>query len=247
YNLKNNPDKKGLIILLLICSLTDVLNGISMVGRGGIMRWLLMLIFFYLSFYQHIDWKIKKLINRLLLLVVVPATAFFLIITVDRFSGREFPVYVYMLDYIGQSFIYFSYIFDQFYEPTFGGRMNFPIFFPGESLDRTLSEMVYTDYSLNTFATFVGSFYKDMGFVTTFLIAFLFFLVFLFLYRFNKNPRSFYKLFVFIVFSQMIINGVFYFQYTGTTKIRSFILVVLLALFFQLMYKRRLKKQIKGI
>ena len=247
YNLKNNPDKKTLILLLLICSLTDVLNGLSMVGRGGIMRWLLMVVFFYLSFYQHIDLKVKKLVNRLLLLLVTPATIFFLIITVDRFSSREYPVYVYMLDYIGQSFIYFSYIFDQLYEPTFGGRMNFPILFPGETLDRNLSEVIYTDYSLNTFATFVGSFYKDMGFVTTLTIAFLFFLTFLLLYRFSRKPRSFYKLFLFIIFSQMIINGVFYFQYTGTTKIRSFILLIVLALFFQLKYKRRLKKQIKGI
>ena len=242
YNLKNHPEKKKLIISLLICSLTDVVLGLSMVGRGGIIRWLFMLLFFYFTFSQYLQPKLKHLIRRTVLFFSLPLMTVLIAITLSRFTGREYPVFVYMFDYIGQSFIYFSYIFDQFFESTFGGRLSFPILFPDDRIERVLSEVVYADYSLNTFSTFIGTFYKDMGFIGTLGLSIGFYVVLMLIYRFNTTPRTFSKLFVYIVVSQMIINGVFYFQYTGTTKIRSFILMILIAYVIQFLFKKNNRK-----
>lgn len=239
YYLKNYPKKRLLIALLFICSLTDALSGLSVAGRGGIMRWILMLVFFYLSFHPHIDPKLRRRMLRLISLMAVPLITIFAFITISRFSDREYPVYTYVIDYIGQSFIYFSYIFDPFFESTFGGRMNFPIFFPNDRIDRVLSEEVSANFDLNTFSTFVGSFYKDVGFYRTLILAVVYWIVLSYLFRGAKVCNNFYKLMIFIIFSQIIVNGVFYFQYTGTTKIRSFILLIILAIAIEERFPKR--------
>lgn len=242
YYLKNFPKERGIIVLLFLCSLTDALSGLSVAGRGGIMRWILMLLFFYFSFHRYIDQKLKRKMIRIVSLMSVPLIAIFTVITIARFSNREYPIYVYVFDYLGQSFLYFSYIFNPFFDSTFGGRMNFPIFFPNDRIDRVLSEEVSANFNLNTFSTFVGSFYKDIGFYRTLLIATVFWIFSTLIFKFSRVRNNFYKSIIFITFSQMIVNGVFYFQYTGTTKIRSFIVLVFLAFIIELKFPRMPKR-----
>lgn len=241
YNLTNYPEKKKLITVLLLCSMTDAMTSLAVVGRGGIMRWGLMFLFFYCTFRPLIDPKLRTKALKIIGIVSLPLLIIFLSITFSRFSNREYPVYVYMFDYIGQSYIYFSYMFNDFYESTFGGRLSFPFLFPNDRLEGHVSNLVYADFSLNTFSTFVGSFYKDMGFMSTISLAFCFWLLFFFLYRFNKKPIIFYKLILYIIFSQMIVNGVFYFQYQSTTKMKTFIVLVIMSIFVSIIYPRQKK------
>ena len=112
--------------------------------------------------------------RKAIIIASSPLLIVFLLITFSRFSGREYPLYVYIIDYMGQSYIYFSYIFDDFFTSTFDGRMNFPVFFPGDEVSRVLSKEIFTEYSSNTFATFIGSFYKDRDLFLTILLAFIF-------------------------------------------------------------------------
>lgn len=246
YNLAYHPNKKRLIVLLFVCSLADAVTSLSVVGRGGIMRWILMTLFFYFSFRKKIGLSIRKKVIKYVSIGSLPLIAVFLGITISRFSNRAYPVYVSMFDYIGQSFIYFSYIFDPFYESSFGGRVSFPFLFPNDRLDGFVSEFLWSDFSLNTFSTFVGSFYKDMGFVVTLSLAIVFWLFHLIVYRFNVSPNRFYKLMLYIFFSQMIVNGVFYFQYTSTTKMKTFIVLVVFAILLPIILPKQNKyRQIK--
>src|SRR5690606_5116779 len=50
YCLTRYPEKRILLVILLICSFTDALTSLSAVGRGGIMRWVMMALFFYFLF-----------------------------------------------------------------------------------------------------------------------------------------------------------------------------------------------------
>ncbi|SFL58767.1 oligosaccharide repeat unit polymerase [Porphyromonadaceae bacterium KH3CP3RA] len=241
YYLVNYPERKKLIVIMLLCSFTDAITSLTLVGRGGIIRWLFMFLFFYFIFKDKIDQRLLKKMRRIMVIASSPLLIVFLLITFSRFLGREYPIHVYMIDYIGQSYIYFSYIFDDFFTSTFDGRMNFPILFPGSEISRVLSEEVSTDYNLNTFATFIGSFYKDMGFVRTILLSFIFWILFLLLYKYNPKRNSFVNLNLMVIISQIIINGIFYFQYTSTTKMKMFAVIILLALFLQLIFPRKKK------
>jgi len=229
YFLSHFPKKKLLIVLLLISSFADPLTSLSIVGRGGIVRWLLVFIFLFLFFKSKLPYGMKQKIMRYGLIISVPFILIFSIITLSRFSDREYSVLFSILNYAGQSFVYFSYNFDQFFDSTFGGRMNFPIFFPNEQISSQLNDMVYTDYYLNTFSTFVGSFYKDMGFYITLLIAVLYKLWSFFYFKMTKYPYVFPRIIVFLILAQIFLNGIFYFMYTGTTAVRTFLLVYILA------------------
>jgi oligosaccharide repeat unit polymerase len=243
YYLVNKPEKKRLILTMLLASFTDAITSLTMVGRGGLIRWGLMFLFFYFIFKKDIDPILIKKIKRYLVVLSSPFIIIFLLITFSRFSGREYPIYIYIIDYIGQSYLYFSYIFNDFFFSTFGGRMNFPVFFDGEGVSRVLSDEVLVDYNLNTFATFIGSFYKDVGFAGTLIIAFIFWLFFQILFKYNTKRNSFFKANVMIIFSQMIINGIFYFQYTSTTKMKVFMAMLCLALFVQLSIPKKKKAE----
>lgn len=244
YFLAYFREKKTLIILLFVCSFTDVVTSMSMVGRGGVVRWGFMFIFLYLTFKSLIDKKIKKIALKLISVFSIPFVVVFFMITLSRFSDRDNPVFTYILDYLGQPFIYFSYIYEPFFKSTFGGRHNFPFVFPNSSkIEGSLSDIVTSvDFYVNTFSTFVGSFYKDIGFVFTLLLAIIIFVLFLYLFRFTKYPKKFYKTSLFIIFSQIMINGVFYFQYTGTTKMRVFVLLVILTGLMPFVFPKLIKK-----
>src|SRR5690606_32912964 len=97
--------------------------------------------------------------------------------------------------------------------PTFGGRINFPIFFSDDRVTGPLNEEVYTDYNLNTFSTFIGSFYKDIGFYGTFFLAISFYVFCRFLFEARNRGNVFYKLPIFIFITQVTLHGIFYYQY----------------------------------
>lgn len=244
YCLTRYPQKRVLLIVLFICSFTDALTSLSAVGRGGIMRWVMMALFFYFLFRNDLSITLRKNIKKWGIIASFPGLFVFWLITFSRFTDRDYPVYIYMFDYIGQPFLYFSYIFDTFFEPTFGGRINFPIFFSDDRLAGPLNDEVYTDYNLNTFSTFIGSFYKDIGFYGTLLLSFSFYLLCRFLFELKTRGNSFYKLSIFIFISQVVIHGIFYYQYAGTTKIRGLLLLIFLSIIVQEIYGK--KKSLKN-
>lgn len=240
YYLVFHPQKKTLIILLLISSFADPLYSLSAVGRGGIIRWGLLFIFFFLFFKEQLTKKVKRTIIKGTLIFCGPLVLFFLLITFSRFGDRDNPFNYFILSYLGQSFIYFSYNFDLFFNDTFGGRMNFPIFFPSsQRISGQLNEEIYADHYLNTFSTFVGSFYKDMGFYKTLILAFIFNFIVNLNYKYTKRPYTFIKTIVLIILLQIILNGLFYYMYSGTTAMRSIILIIISALIIHIFFRRK--------
>jgi len=239
YYLIFYPKQKLLIILLLVASFADPLYSLSAVGRGGIIRWGLLFVFFYLFFKNQLTRKVKRIIFKSVLFLCGPLVVVFLLITLSRFTGRDNPVIYFILSYLGQSFIYFSYNFDLFFNDTFGGRMNFPIFFPNSpGISDQLNEEIVADHYLNTFSTFVGSFYKDMGFFKTLILALLFNLLASISYKYTRKPYSFVRTIVLVILLQIFLNGLFYYMYSGTTAMRSIILIVILAVTIQLFFRR---------
>src|SRR5690606_7641723 len=144
---------------------------------------------------------------------------------------REYSVFFYMLDYFGQSFIYFSYNFYDFMDDTFGGRISFPSLFPAQERlsNRSLNSQVYSDDYLNTFATFVGSFYKDMGFVKTFVFALGIKVLTSFKLFSTKSAFKLPTLVFNLILMQVYLTGLFYYMYAGTMAFNTFVLLMVLS------------------
>jgi hypothetical protein len=114
---------------------------------------------------------------------------------------------------------------------TAGGRMNFPSLFPaGQQVSiNNLNDIFFANYNLNTFSTFVGSFYFDMGLLRTFDAALLFFLIFLFYFRKNIS-NSFSTLIVYLILYEIVLLGVFYYMFSSTEVVNTFIFIILLSI-----------------
>lgn len=241
FYLAYKPKSRRFQIILFLGSFSIVLNNLSMMGRDGIVRWILLFVFFFLFFKKKLPPVVVRRTLYWATVASVPIIIVFLLISFSRFSERENSVLYYLIDYAGQSFIYFSYNFESFYEGAFGGRMSFPILFSREEqVKGALNDTIYSSYNLNTFSTFVGSFYKDVGLIVTLLIGIFFRIIMS--YYFNYTRNSFVKLIVYILLFQVILFGVFYYMFYNITVVRTLLLVVFISLILSNNFFYRVKR-----
>lgn len=216
-----------LLILLFISSFAIVLSNMSMMGRDGIVRWIFFFLFSYFCFKKPLGSKFSKKMIRysvgpgLLLLYV------FYLISDSRFGEKGLGVEYSLIDYLGQSNIYFSYAFNQFIDGVAGGSINFSFITGNRVSLNNLNNLVYANYHLNTFSSFIGSFYFDMGLISTFLLAFCTF-IFFSIYRLLKR-NDFTKLVVYLVLFEIYILGVFYYMFYGPTKVNTVAMLIILS------------------
>ncbi|WP_163146256.1 O-antigen polymerase [Acinetobacter indicus] len=239
YYIVNYPEKKLLIYLLLISSMVDVLFTLTNAGRGGLIRWAFVMIYFYLTFKNEINSKLKKYITSSLTILGVAFFSIFMITTVGRFSDREHSILDYILSYAGQPYIYFSYQFFDFFDITSYGTRIFKIF--SSDVDDTYYLDMVTgqlDYGTNTFSTLAGDFYKDLGFYFTFLLCLFHFILYLFVYKTNVfNRLKVFKITLFSIMLCIVLNGYFYYQYSSASDTKIFLLVLFFSLFIPVFEK----------
>ena len=233
------PKYKKTIITLLIASLAIVAHNLTAVGRDGIVRWGFFFVFWFCYFKPFLSRSLIKKIMIGAAIILVPIMLVFIIITIARFSGRSQEILFYVLDYIGEPVIMFSYNFEIFFEGLFNGRLNFPIFF--DTINRVsmnnLNETVYASHNLNTFPTFIGNFYMDFGFLGTFLFGLGFKVFSLFYFELSSKKNKFSKVIVFSIFVQIFLLGVFYYMFYSPTVFKSLILTFLISLIIQIKFK----------
>lgn len=243
------PKLKLMTLLLFISSFAIVFNNLAIMGRDGIIRWFLFFIFVFSFFRKYISPKLKKQVFLLFIIGAVPIITIFYKITQARFINRDKDPFYYIVDYTGQPFIYFSYNFKNFMEGTAGGRMNFPLLFPDSERAsiNNLNDRYSADYNLNTFPTFVGSFYFDLGLIKTFILGVVFFLYFSYYFR-RRKIYNFSQLIVFITLYHVFMLGVFYYVITSTTSNKSILAIIIFSLFVEFHFKREhrlLKRKIR--
>ncbi len=215
-----------ILILLFLSSFAIVLSNMTMMGRDGIVRWILFFLFSYFCFKKSLGAKFSQQLVRYSIIPGVILLYIFYLISDSRFGEKDLGVEYSLIDYLGQSNIYFSYGFNQFMDGVAGGAINFS-FITGDRVSlNNLNEFVYANYHLNTFSSFVGSFYFDMGLVATFVLAICTYL-FLSIYRLiKKNDLT--KLVVYLVVFEVYILGVFYYMFYGPTKVNTIALLIIL-------------------
>lgn len=234
------PEKKLLILIIGICCLTDVIKGFTIMGRGGVIRFLLFAGFLFFTYKNYLSDKIVRKIKKASVILFSPFILVFLFISISRFSDRENSVTYFFVDYMGQSFINFSYNFYNFMDNTFGGRLNFQSFFSQENqlTNKNVNDLVLSVDYLNTFSTFVGSFYKDFGFIRTLFLGLTLNILLFMSSRYSKNNYTLSKIVINLLLVQVYLTGVFYYMYSGTMAFNSFLLIIFITLVIQLFFSK---------
>ena len=225
---------KILISLLLISSFGVVISNLAIMGRDGIMRWMMFFGSLYFLFNDYLNLKLKKRLKTMSMLLLIGFVIVFGAISLSRFGERDYSVFYYIMSYAGQQNIYFSYNFEKFMDGLAGGRMNFSFLFSERVSINNINDLVYADYNLNTFSSFIGSFYMDLGLIKTFFLALsLFVFNSLFLIKVN-----FIKLIYFLIIYEILLLGLFYYMFYSPTTVN--VLLLFLFLCFIIYYHQKI-------
>lgn len=234
------PRSRLKAMALLLSSTVYIVYVFAFVGRDGVVLWIMTFIFLYLFFRRFIqkDWAgyLKKIAMLFSLLSLIP----FLLITYARFSEyHDGELLDGLWMYAGDQVRAFNDEFLTLSSPQWG-QINFSLLY--RLFDPSFTEsgrndwfVIYTDQGFNPwgFPTFIGSFLFDFGYVVTPMV--IFFIAIgtrLSLRGISKNGSiTISQLLVFLLCSQIVLYGVFYFrQYASNLYI---IAILILALIFK--------------
>ena len=218
---------------MLLSSLAYVFNVLSYVGRDGVVFWAMSMIFGFIIFHNYMTVVQKKIIMSLFILVLVCFSFLFIGITSDRFVGQSFLVSI--IDYYGQPYPNFCLFMDVDYPISWGS--GFPLFreLLGMGEVTSFGNWQMGDTVSWVFGTFIKSLHGNFGPGWTLLIALISALLISVLLKPRSVNLGFNTLFIFIMYFDIISQGVFYFrQYTRGSNLyilMSFVFYFVFAFF----------------
>lgn len=233
---------KFITLTMFLGSVSFVINVLTVSGRDGFVFFIFAYIFSYYLFEIHLNKRVKQYFRSI---AFIGLTALILIgtsITIDRFSrfdtdevGAIFQIGV--LNYFSMQPFTFNDVLKYHDNFSFGAD-NFPLFYSLFFEYIPKERNVSMPYMYN-FSGYVGSFYKNGGYLYLSCLIFLFFLFF-------KKIKKMYSKFYLYQFSLLsfyfffMTSGVFYFR-MGNKGGNIFILLSLLMMFF-LRYRLVIKR-----
>jgi oligosaccharide repeat unit polymerase len=236
--LKNRPLFNG---LLLISSMSTIVNGLMSGGRTQTIYWVLVFISCFIYFKKDMPQKVRKTMVRVSFVLLSVLSIYLISVTVFRFSNvfsgaTEYDEAFSLLDYSGQIFLNFNNFIANFQHKHYTLARIFPIIYDWFN-DPNFDLVVYKrsiPMDIGVFSTFLGDFYIDMGIAG--IIAYtLFFTAAAFFVRRNyiQGARKFQQILLYFLLFQIPLNGLFYYSlYTKTATI-SVIGTVIIAILFK--------------
>lgn len=230
-------------LLLFVSSISTIIINAIAAGRHAVIFWLFSIIFSYLVFKDNLHIKQSKIVRNILALPSIIFLFYFTLVTIDRFKESEGGIIYELVCYAGQPNIYFSYGYDLFFENTFHGRKSFGYLFPANERIPALNLNDYytADYHLNTFSTFIGTIYKDIGNANTLVFSLLFFSITAIAFR-TKQEISFFTLCFYLFCFELVAQGVFIFLHSSSTSIKSYALLLLIAFIMSYIFPSKNKQ-----
>jgi oligosaccharide repeat unit polymerase len=236
--LKNKPVFN---ILLLISSMTTIINGLMSGGRTQIIYWILVFLSCFIYFKQDMSKQTRVRIMRFSFIVFSILTAYLTSVTISRFSGSfsgatDFDEGISLLDYAGQIFLKFNDFFANFEHKGYTVARIFPFLYDWFS-DTNFELAVYKrsiPMDIGVFSTFLGDWYIDIG-ITGIAIYTVFYTVVNFLIRRNyiDNSRKFQQILLFFLIFQLPLNGLFYYSLYNKTAMISVLGTIFIAILFK--------------
>lgn len=181
--------------LMALFSTTNViLNGILGCDRSSTFQWFLLFVLNLIIFWKYIEFKKKLYITPIIVSLTIGAFLYMASITIGRFEDTNRGTKGGLIDYAGQSYINFCYLFDN-YDNKEGFNTHY--FFPA------IHKWIIKDYENNVglqqemtkksgiecgiFYTFLGSFLIDCNQSGPFVFIIVYLVLFALVKRKDKN------------------------------------------------------------
>lgn len=212
YYMINSPQKRLLIVLMFVCSLTKVLSSFVVGGREYVLKYIVEFALLYYFLHPTISLQWRKVTNRVFVGIFVFFAFVFFAITMARFSNNYYSRLSSedsVLLYFGQGMVHFSRDFTLFPHGVPWGGHKFPILF-GYGSDSPLT-FNNTGLLLNNFSTCIGSFIKEKGILFATIITIVYSWLFSVIGKIKVNVFTFIYLtwaIEFIISSPFFFNDV---------------------------------------
>jgi hypothetical protein len=198
--------------LLFISSISNIIHVLTFVGRDGVVTWIFSFIFLYLFFRDFLQQESRNKFKKYAIIFGSIAILPFIMISASRFKGS---VIKDLLSYYAQGFpngcLYFG--IDDIPKNIGSG---FPLFYEFTGLQ--LPESYRWDEGGTqswVFGTFVKSLYSSLGSQGLILVCIFALIIFIIIMGKGNYTLSFSKIFIYMLYFQILSQGVFYFmQYT---------------------------------
>lgn len=215
--------------LLFIASTSLLVYGFSIAARQEFVLWILGFASSFLMFNRGLSKKnIKKMII-ISTILVGGVGAILYIATMSRFGET---------DALGSLFGYTAaqpynagYFLEKLGSQRLWGQANF-CYLVGKPYITEYNNVINSPEFLNVFGSIVGSYYLDFGYFSLFFIILVavFFVSFM---RYFKKRGSILFFYMYVIYLNMMIVGVFYNKYVDPPSVRAFFLIGLLLYFYE--------------
>lgn len=229
---------------LFISSLMPVMISILQAGRFAVIYWIMMFFLFYVLFKPHLNKETRRKISLPLMIFGGLILIYFAAVTIARFNtsdlGNENGIINSLTTYIGQPFINFSNIFQNFNNESITiGRIlpitsNYILNLNFSNWDYIFEQNERSGIALNVFYTFIGEVYVDLGSSGLLIYVFSFMTISLLALKRKNDSVDIGTLILFVTLVRIPYQGIFALIYISTVD--SYYIIGSIFLYFIFKY-----------
>lgn len=228
-------------LLLLLSSMSTIVNGFLSGGRTQLIYWLLAFIACFLYFKRDMQAKEKRRVTLGAIVIVVLMVIYMTVVTISRFNNvfsdaTDYAEAFSLLDYSGQSFLNFNDFFVNYEDQRYTFARIFPFLHDWFSID-SFDLAVYKrsiKMDIGVFPSFLGDFYIDLGIwgIIIYTIIYLAIYIFSQISNIHRSKKIQHIIMLFLMY-QVPLNGVFYYSLYNKTASIAVIGGLIIALLFR--------------
>ena len=205
-------------LMLFAGSISVPFLSIQRADRTEIINYVLMFVFCVVLFWHHIRKRQWIFMGLVLVPVVIMAVVYMVGVTKARFHTENNGEINGIVQYSGQSYLNFCYIYENDAIDTVYTERVFPMvnhFLGNNDYDFQAIEKRNAMHGFKTdvFSSFIGIFLLDFGKVTMWLYVLAFSAFCILLFKKKENVVSFWNLLMVFVLAEVPVFGIFYYRY----------------------------------
>ena len=214
----NNSRRFNMMIFL--SSFSQLIIAVQTADRANFIYYISMLGFCYFLFSHFFSKKQRKFVHRFIFIFGITFIIYIVLITTARFSARSGGTWGSVIQYAGQSYPNFCYLYENFEAPNISTLRLFPmtnhfIFDADYGMERRNYLLKETGITTSVFSTFLGTIMVDLGKKGMIIYAIIFsvFMNFLVKRQKRRSEIDFSWLILLFIFVSIPIFGIFYYRY----------------------------------
>lgn len=207
-----------LCVPLLFVSISPILRGVLSADRTEIIHYGLMFLFSVVLFQNFITKKIRSFLLYLSVPVAFLSVFYVFAVSASRFEDTEEGTHGSMIEYAGQSYANFCYVYENHNPDLFYVEREIPLisylFFNCQYVDTKDERSAKEGFFIGVFVSHIGSWFLDVGLVGCIFLSVAFFILCcLLIKRYNRTELDIAEVFMIFILGAVPTFGVFYYRY----------------------------------